>query len=162
EIIFNKGAVMVLPSGVTKATGLAPALAELGLSPHNVVAVGDAENDHHLLRYCECGVAVANAVPSLKERADWVTPSDHGAGVVELIERLVDTDLAQLAPRLARHAIPVGRAGDVERRIEAYGPNLLLAGQSGGGKSTFATGFLERAAERGYQYCVIDPEGDYG
>src|SRR5690606_21032844 len=43
----------------------------------------------------------------------------------------------------------------------AYGPNLLLAGQSGGGKSTFATGFLERAPERGYQYCVIDPGGDY-
>jgi hypothetical protein len=35
------------------------------------------------------------------------------------------------------------------------------AGTSGSGKSTFAVGFLERLAERGYQFCVIDPEGDY-
>ena len=48
-MIFNKGAVMILPSGVNKATGLAAALEELGLSPHNVVGVGDAENDHAFL-----------------------------------------------------------------------------------------------------------------
>src|ERR1700757_4466057 len=42
QVIFNKGAVMVLPSGVNKATGLSVALSELGLSPHNVVGVGDA------------------------------------------------------------------------------------------------------------------------
>jgi hydroxymethylpyrimidine pyrophosphatase-like HAD family hydrolase len=61
QVIFNKGAVMVLPSGVNKATGLAMALTELGLSAHNVVGVGDAENDHALLQACECGAAVANA-----------------------------------------------------------------------------------------------------
>ena len=32
---------------------------------------------------------------------------------------------------------------------------------SGGGKSTVATGLLERFLERGFQFCVIDPEGDY-
>src|SRR5262249_55205939 len=58
QVIFNKGAVMVLPTGVNKATGLHAALGELGLSPHNVVGVGDAENDHALLTLCECGVAV--------------------------------------------------------------------------------------------------------
>lgn len=162
EVIFNKGAVMVLPAGVTKATGLAAALRELELSPHNVVAVGDAENDHHLLKFCECGVAVANAVPALKERADWVTAADHGAGVTELIGRLIASDLVDLAPRLVRHAIPIGRAGDGERCVQPYGVNVLLAGASGGGKSTFATGLIERIAERGYQYCVIDPEGDFG
>lgn len=162
QVIFNKGAVMALPGGVTKATGLAAALHEMKLSPHNAVAVGDAENDHHLLQFCECGVAVANSVPSLKERADWVTAADHGAGVAELIEKLIATDLAELAPRLARHAIPIGHANGEERRLDAYGPNVLLAGASGGGKSTFATAFLERLAERGYQYCVVDPEGDYG
>ena len=49
QVIFNKGAVMVLPSGVNKAIGLAAALRDLGLSPHNVVGVGDAENDHAFL-----------------------------------------------------------------------------------------------------------------
>jgi hydroxymethylpyrimidine pyrophosphatase-like HAD family hydrolase len=70
EIVFNKGAVMVLPPGVNKASGLVAALAELGLSLHNSVGVGDAENDHAFLSLCEVSVAVAaNALPALKEPA---------------------------------------------------------------------------------------------
>jgi adenylylsulfate kinase-like enzyme len=38
---------------------------------------------------------------------------------------------------------------------------LLLAGSSGGGKSTLSTGLLERLNEKQFQYCVIDLEGDY-
>src|SRR5262245_47171948 len=69
QIIFNKDAVMVLPAGVNKATGLVTALTELGLSPHNVVGVGDAENDHAFLTLCECGAAVANALEAVKQTA---------------------------------------------------------------------------------------------
>jgi hypothetical protein len=94
QVIFNKGAVMVLPSGVNKATGLKAALAELNIAPENVVAVGDAENDHALLDLCSCGAAVANALPMLRARADIELKADHGAGVVELIDSLVTTDLA--------------------------------------------------------------------
>lgn len=93
QVIFNKGAVMVLPSGVNKASGLSAALSELGLSPHNTVAVGDAENDHDFLSMCECGVAVANALTMLKERADFVTKGARGAGVTELIDQLIAYDL---------------------------------------------------------------------
>ena len=81
QIIFNKGAVMVLPAGTSKASGLEAALALLELSPHNVVGIGDAENDHAFLRLCGCGVAVANALPLLKENADFVTEMPRGAGV---------------------------------------------------------------------------------
>jgi hydroxymethylpyrimidine pyrophosphatase-like HAD family hydrolase len=108
QVIFNKGAVMILPSGMNKATGLAAALDELGLSPHNCVAIGDAENDHAFLGRAECGVAVANALLSLKKAADLVTNGDHGAGVRELIERILASDLVELGPRLTRHAIPLG------------------------------------------------------
>jgi DNA helicase HerA-like ATPase len=38
---------------------------------------------------------------------------------------------------------------------------VLIAGKSGGGKTTLATGILERLAAAGYQFCIIDPEGDY-
>jgi hypothetical protein len=161
QVIFNKGAVMVLPSGVNKATGLDAALAELCLSRHNVVGVGDAENDHAFLARCECSVAVANALPSLKERADVVTTGERGAGVAELIDGLLACDLAELEPRLVRHEIPLGSADGEEIRLPPYGVNVLLAGTSGSGKSTFATGFLERLAEQEYQFCIIDPEGDY-
>ena len=78
QVIFNKGAVMVLPAGVNKATGLAAALEEMGLSPHNVVGVGDAENDHAFLSLCECSAAVANALPTVKETADLTTRPTTG------------------------------------------------------------------------------------
>ena len=162
QVIFNKGAVMVLPSGVNKATGLLQALGEMGVSPHNVVGVGDAENDHAFLAVCECAVAVANALPMLKERADVVTRADHGAGVAELIQALVDSDLAEVEPRLARHHILLGRSPDGEAiTVPPYGLNVILAGTSGSGKSTLTQGFLERLAAARYQFFVIDPEGDY-
>jgi HAD superfamily hydrolase (TIGR01484 family) len=162
QVIFNKGSVMVLPSGVNKATGLDAALKELGLSPHNAVGVGDAENDHALLARCECAVAVANALPSLQEKADWVTSGDHGAGVVELAESLITADLAGLASKLTRHGILLGTRKDgEEERIDPYGLGILVAGTSGSGKSTLTKGLLERLAAAGYQYIIIDPEGDY-
>jgi hydroxymethylpyrimidine pyrophosphatase-like HAD family hydrolase len=102
QIISNKDALMVLPTGINKASGLQVALDELGLSPHNTVGVGDAENDDTFLAMCECSVAVANALPALKERADFVTTNSHGAGVEELIEKLLSEDLASLAPRAKR------------------------------------------------------------
>jgi hydroxymethylpyrimidine pyrophosphatase-like HAD family hydrolase len=104
QVIFNKGAVMVLPSGVNKATGLAAALTDLGLSADRVVGVGDAENDHAFLSLCEIAVAVANALPSVKEQVDWVTPGDHGAGVRQLIDELLTGDLARLVRRRPRPA----------------------------------------------------------
>lgn len=162
QVIFNKGAVMVLPAGVNKATGLTCALEAMGLSRHEAVGIGDAENDHAFLNLCECSAAVANALPLLKEKADIVTASDHGDGVVELIEELLEDDLASHEPRLTRHHILIGRdERDREVRIPPYGSNLLLVGTSGSGKSTLATGLLERLCAQGYTFCVIDPEGDY-
>lgn len=93
HIIFNKGSVMALPSGVNKATGLAAILKKLSISPRQVVAVGDAENDQAFLGMCGYGVAVANALESLKERADFVTQRPRGGGVSELIDRLVSGTL---------------------------------------------------------------------
>jgi hydroxymethylpyrimidine pyrophosphatase-like HAD family hydrolase len=102
QVIFNKGAVMVLPSGLNKATGLAAALTELKIDPSQVVAIGDAENDHALLDCVGLGVAVANAVPMLAERADLITAGDHGKGVIEVIDRLIENDLAEIKPREPR------------------------------------------------------------
>ena len=80
HVEFNKGAVMVLPSGTTKRTGLAAALEDMRLSPHSVVGVGDAENDHTFLSFCECAVSVANALPSLKLRSRLGDPLRRGQG----------------------------------------------------------------------------------
>lgn len=93
QVIFNKGAVMVLPSGVNKASGLKAALEAYGIDPAEVVGVGDAENDHAFLGYCGLGVAVANALPALKEQVAYVTRSNVGAGVTELIDSLLAGEL---------------------------------------------------------------------
>jgi hydroxymethylpyrimidine pyrophosphatase-like HAD family hydrolase len=114
KVVFNKGAVMLLPPGVDKASGLAVALGELGMAAERVVGIGDAENDHALLALCGFGVAVANAVPALKERAHYVTRGERGAGVAELIDLLVADDLRGLP----RDALPAPAApptrGDVD------------------------------------------------
>jgi hydroxymethylpyrimidine pyrophosphatase-like HAD family hydrolase len=160
QVIFNKGAVMVLPSGINKASGLSAALTKLNLSPHNMVAIGDAENDHAMLNLCEVSVAVANALPMVKERVDWVTQGSRGAGVMELIDRLIASDLQDM--EIDRHKILMGTRDDnQEVNLHPYGNSVLLAGTSSGGKSTLVTGILERLAEQGYQFCIIDPEGDY-
>ncbi len=159
QVIFNKGAVMVLPSGVNKGTGLAAALVELGLSAHNVVGIGDAENDHALLDHCECGVAVANALPALKNHADFVTAAAHGGAIAELVDLLLENDLSKIA--LTRHHVLLGRSEEREILIDPYAANILVCGSSGSGKSTLTTGLLERLDKQGYQFAIIDPEGDY-
>ena len=99
QVILNKGSVMVLPASVDKATGLSAALGELGLSPETVVGIGDAENDQAFLAMCGCGVAVANALDSLKAHADHVTRADAGAGVREIIDSLISGDLGREVPQ---------------------------------------------------------------
>jgi len=163
QVIFNKGAVMVLPAGVNKASGLSEALNRMGLSVHNTVAIGDAENDLAFLKLSEFSVAVANALESVKNEVDWVTTGSRGDGVIELIDRLLiqdlqESDQASFLPE--RHRILLGKA-DQEVYIQPLNHNILLAGSSGGGKSTLATGMLERFIDQGYQVCIIDPEGDY-
>lgn len=106
QVIFNKGAVMVLPTGVNKASGLAVALQELKVAADSTVGIGDAENDHAFLELCNVGVAVSNALPALQERADMVTRDARGAGVVELIDLLLLNDLAMFIQGNGNHSRP--------------------------------------------------------
>lgn len=159
QIVFNKGAVMVLPPGVNKATGLQAALRELDISPHNVVAVGDAENDHAFLKACGCAAAVANALPSIIDEADVRLAGDHGRGVIELVERIVRDD-AEIVPPSRSGLL----AGVDEEGSEIYlraGRDVLIAGASSAGKSCFAKLLTERMVAQGVEFCVFDPEGDY-
>ena len=160
HIIFNKKAVMVLPSGVNKATGLCAALKELEISQLNVVGVGDAENDHAFLKACGCRAAVANAVSALKAQVDIVLNGDHGAGVAELALMIEEADSAIVPPQ--RHGVLVGcDANGNEVYLEPHLGGALITGSSGIGKSTLATALTERMADSKMQFCVFDPEGDY-
>jgi len=89
QISLNKGAVMILPTGVDKASGIEAVARELKTSLSAIVGVGDAENDLPFLNRCGYSVAVANALPEVKSHVDDVTQAARGMGVVELIGRLL-------------------------------------------------------------------------
>jgi len=162
QVIFNQGAVMVLPPGINKESGLRHALRLLGLSPTNVAAIGDGENDHALLAHVGFSVAVANAVPALKKEADWITERSEGAGVIEVIDRLVKDDLESLEDRSKRHRITIGEDDRNKKvRINPLSTCLLIIGPSGSGKTSVAGAIFERVIQKGFQLCIVDPEGDY-
>lgn len=162
-IIFNKNAIMVLPAGINKATGLNAALRRFGLSFHEAVGIGDGENDQSFLDRCECSVAVANAVPSIRKLVDIVTKREAGGGVAELVNELIADDLVRMQGHLPRNFIPIGSIeGGETITVPPYGTNILIVGPSGSGKSTITAGIVERLIEQTYQVCIIDPEGDYG
>jgi hydroxymethylpyrimidine pyrophosphatase-like HAD family hydrolase len=92
HMILNRQALMVLPSGVDKGSGLAAGLAEVGVALEAAVAVGDAENDRPMLQRAGLGVAVANALPSIRDVAKLVTAGSAGEGVAELCAHLLEQD----------------------------------------------------------------------
>jgi len=162
QVIYNKGAVMVLPSGVNKGTGLLAALSEISISHHNAVGIGDAENDHALLSTCECGIAVSNAIQTLRERADMTSSAPDGKGVEEIIDRLLVDDLRGVPNRLRRQPILLGTTADGTKvSIDSPDESFVIAGPSSSGKSTVMIGLLERLTQADFQVCLVDPEGDY-
>lgn len=93
HVELNRDAVMVLPRGITKRSGLLAALDEMDLAARHVVGIGDAENDVAFLSVCGFAVSVQNALSALKHRSDWVTSAPRGRGVAEVIERMLRDDL---------------------------------------------------------------------
>ena len=160
QVIHNRGAAMILPSGITKGSGVLAALAELGLSHHNTIAVGDAENDLSLLRSVEVGVAVANAVPSLATHADLVLDRADGVGVTELLEGPLLRGHQRLCPD--RWHVRIGEFdGGGPTLVPGSQSSLLVTGASGSGKSYLAGLLAERWIDAGYSVLVVDPEGDH-
>jgi hydroxymethylpyrimidine pyrophosphatase-like HAD family hydrolase len=70
QLVFNRAALMLLPSGINKARGIRRALHELGRSEHSLIAFGDAENDIPMLMNAEVGVAASGSVQSVSALVD--------------------------------------------------------------------------------------------
>jgi len=160
QLVFNRSELMVLPSGVTKGTGLFDALGDVGISRHSAVGVGDAENDHALLDVCELGVAVSNAVVGLRATADTILEEPNGRGIMELLDRIGRPDAPAIySPRwqVQLGATLTGAAVSVP----SSQVNVLVCGSSGSGKSYVAGLFAERLIAQGYCVLMVDPEGDH-
>jgi hypothetical protein len=160
-LVFNGGRVMALAQGISKATGLHAALDTLRLSARNTVAIGDAENDHELLRLAEVGVAVEWGSAALRAAADICLAGSGPPAVGDYIRRLAAT--CQLpVPQRARRRLVLGYTEEGrEFSLAVRGRNVLIAGDAKSGKSWAAGLFCEQLIMHGYCVCVIDPEGDY-
>jgi hydroxymethylpyrimidine pyrophosphatase-like HAD family hydrolase len=160
QLIRNRGSLMVLPSGVSKGSGLLEALAELGISRHNTITIGDAENDHSLLDVSELGVAPANAVDALKAHADITLDLPDGEGVAKFLRDSVASGVERVHP--TRWRIELGTVpGGASLWVPASQLNMLIVGASGSGKSYVAGLVAERLIGLGYSVLVVDPEGDH-
>jgi hypothetical protein len=132
-----------------------------------VIGFGDGEGDLSLLQLGEMGVAVADAVPSLKETADLVTSQPGPAGVLEALETYWLSGSTGNTLPVSQHArlIPLGQdeAGTPISIPAAAlaGGNLGVFGDSGSGKSWVAGLLAEGMHHAGYQVLMIDPEGDF-
>jgi hypothetical protein len=89
DVFCNRYAVMVVPRGTSKASGLRTGLARLGLAPEETIAFGDDENDLMLFSVAGLRVAVGNAIDSVKAAADIVLAKPNGEGIAEFIRERV-------------------------------------------------------------------------
>ena len=158
---FNRSRVMALAQGVSKATGLGAALDMLRASPRNTVAVGDAENDHELLRFAEVGAAVEWGSPSLRAAADLVITGKDPSAVGDFIRRVAASGRLPIPVRARRRLLIGHTEDDREFSLAVRGRNVLIIGETNSGKSWLAGLLCERLILHGYSLCVIDPEGDY-
>lgn len=161
-LMFNRSRLMALPTGVNKAKGFREALRTLRLSPHNAIAIGDAENDFDLLDVCELGVAVAWGSRPLQQAADEILQGEGPKAVAEYIRQLAAEE--RLPPdRVGRRRLVVGNDGQGRAvSFTVRGRNLLVAGDPKSGKSWVAGLLCEQMIQLRYSICIIDPEGDYG
>ncbi len=162
DLVYNRGALMLLPAGISKGKGVERVLRSLGVSFQDVLALGDAENDVAFFEACGWGACPANGVAGLKERADWVFAGENGEGVAAAITGPIIHGLLS-GRHSARHRIALGWVAETSEpvTIPTRDVNVLIHGDPLSGKSWLAGALVEHLAAARYGVFVIDPEGDY-
>jgi len=95
----GKSLLTLTAVGGDKGAALAVACAELDLSPSDVVAFGDAENDLAMFRVAGASVAMGQASETVKQAATMVTAANADDGVAVAIERLLAGDGSAISDR---------------------------------------------------------------
>ncbi len=81
--------VELIPNGVDKGVALRELAKIIGIGLENMMVAGDSDNDKHMFLPEVFKVAVDNAIPSLKELADHIAPSNDNDGVAEAVRKFV-------------------------------------------------------------------------
>lgn len=81
--------IELMPLGVDKASSIDRMLSTVGLTRENIICCGDGYNDLTMIEYAGVGVAMANAQPKVKEKADYITKSNDEDGIVQVIDEFI-------------------------------------------------------------------------
>ena len=79
----------LVPLGVNKGSALARLLDVLGMTPQDLIAIGDNYNDLEMIELAGTGVAMGNAPEDIQRRADFATRSNAEDGVAYALEQLL-------------------------------------------------------------------------
>ncbi|MBU3091696.1 sugar-phosphatase [Clostridium sp. CF011] len=78
-----------LHKSVNKGTGVAALAKELNIKQEEVICIGDAGNDIHMIKYAGLGVAMGNAFPEVKRAANFITKTNEQDGVAHIINKFI-------------------------------------------------------------------------
>jgi hydroxymethylpyrimidine pyrophosphatase-like HAD family hydrolase len=160
QLVRNRNLLMILPAGVNKGSGLLNALRHLGVSPHDTLAIGDAENDHSLFDVVEFGVAVADAVGSLRERADLVLDGPDGTELANLLAGDLLNDPSRYRAMRRHLVVGVDDRGEAVR-LPSSPRSVLVAGGSRGQRLQLSGLLAEQLTTLGYSVLIVDQRGDF-
>lgn len=83
--------IEVMPKGVSKGSALLRIGEELNITTDEMMAFGDAENDMEMIRTVKYGIAMGNAMESLKAIAYDVTDTNENKGIAKALDKYVFT-----------------------------------------------------------------------
>jgi HAD superfamily hydrolase (TIGR01484 family) len=85
----GKITVSITHTAATKQHGIYEVAKLLGIKTHEIIAVGDGQNDFPMLMAAGLKITLQNGVKELKEIADYIAPSVEDDGMVDIIEKFV-------------------------------------------------------------------------
>jgi Cof subfamily protein (haloacid dehalogenase superfamily) len=79
----------VMARGIHKGETLRFVSEHSGIPMERIMAIGDNYNDMEMIRGAGWGVAMGNAVPELKDAADWITRTNDEDGLAAAVEKML-------------------------------------------------------------------------
>ena len=89
RVYDSKFAIHITDPSINKGSSVLKIADSIGVKSHEILGIGDSENDIEFLQAVGTKVAVLNADIELKEIADYVTHHPHGDGVTEAVEKFI-------------------------------------------------------------------------
>lgn len=85
--------IEISKNGTSKYSAISKLANSLNINNEDIISFGDGLNDLDMIKNCGVGVALKNALPEVKELADYVTKYDHDSdGVIEFLKEYLNDE----------------------------------------------------------------------